>query len=433
MTKQPARSGVSTTLDLPGDFRLLLYLFIGFRLMMAVVYQPYTFDLYEADGTPTLAERGMTSFGDFRYFYRLSQLTDDNDLPYRDYWYEFPPVWPVVFIGLYGLMSLRGDIDYASWAAALGLLLTVCDVGNLFLLRRLARRLHGDGMAAALSWLYAILAAPLIFPWWNFEPLVLFLILLALAWLLEGRMERSAVVTALGVLTKYMPVLVLPAVWRFYDRRAAIRYTVISLVIAAGTAGLLIAWGGEMAQASLLAQGNRASYQSFWALIDGNMETGHFAGLDERYDPDAAYTPVGHDAVIPWWLRLIPFAAVGLFIYTRRMRRDDQGVVAFFTVTVVLFFLWAQGWSPQWALTLMPLILLNFPDLNGVLLCLIIAFAGFVEYPALFMRTAETDGAISGALVMPFVLIILFRTALLIGIVVALYIRLTGEDNYAAA
>lgn len=433
MTKQPSHGGVSTAFDLLADFRLLLYLFIGFRLTMAIVYQPYTFDLYEADGTPTLAERGMTSFGDFRYFYRLAQLSDDGDWPYRDYWYEFPPVWPALFIGLYRLMSLRGDIDYASWAAALGLLLTAFDVGNLFLLRRLARRLHGDGMAAALPWLYAILAAPLIFPWWNFESLVLFLVLLALVWLLDGRGDRSAVVTALGVLTKYMPALALPAVWRFYDRRAAFRYTAISLGLATVTAGLLIAWGGEMAQASLLAQGSRASYQSIWALIDGNMETGHFAGLDKRYDPDAAYTPAGHDAVISWWLRLIPFAAVGLFIYTRRMRRDDQGVVAFFTMTVVLFFLWAQGWSPQWALTLTPLILLNFPDRNGVLLCLIIAFAGFVEYPALFMRTAETDGAISGALVMPFVLIILFRTALLIGIAAALYARLTGEGDYAAA
>ncbi|MBN2305422.1 MAG: hypothetical protein JXQ72_13135 [Anaerolineae bacterium] len=433
MSKCDSHSGASSALDLLSDFRLLLYLFFGFRLTMAIVYQPYTFDLYEQSGVPTLAERGMSSFGDFRYFYELARLSDDGDLPYRDYWYEFPPVWPAVFIGLYRVMSLRGEIDYASWASALGLIMTVFDVGNLLLLRRLAGRLHGDGMAVALPWLYAVLAAPLIFPWWNFEPLVLFLLLLALLWLLEGQVNRSAVMVAVGTLTKFIPVLVLPVIWRFREQRDAIRYTAIVLVIVLAVLGLMLAWGGDLAMSSLLAQFSKGSYQSIWALLDGNMGTGRFIELDQRFDPDTAYEPVGSDPVIPWWLRLIPFAALGWFVFTRRMRRDDQGVVAFFTLTLVIFFLWAQGWSPQWALTLTPLLLLNFPDRNGVLLCLVIAFASFVEYPALFMRTAETNGEISGALVMPYVMIIVARTALLAGIVGALYMKLTEDRDHAPA
>lgn len=415
------------------DFRLLLYLFIGFRLTMAVVYQPYTFELCEADGAPALAERGLTSFGDFRYFYRLAQLSDEGELPYRDYWYEFPPMWPAVFLGLYHLMSARGAIDYASFATALGLLLTAFDVGNLLLLRRLARRLHGETVAIALPWLYALLAAPLVFAWWNFELLVLFLLLLALTWLLEGQTDRSAGVVALGVLTKYLAVLLLPAIWRFYERREALRFTVIAVIGVAVVIAPMLAWGGEMAAASLLAQAHRSSYQSIWALVDGNMTTGRFAELDDRYDPDTAAEPVGNAPVIPAWLRLVPFAALGLFIFTRPARQNEAGIVAFFTVTLVLFFLWAQGWSPQWALTLTPLVLLNFPGRNGVLICLLLVFAGFVEYPAIFMRTAETNGEISGSQVLPYVVLIVFRTALLGGLVVALYGRLREEGAHAAA
>ncbi len=60
----------SKTMSLPpliGDVRLLVYLFVGFRLIMAMVYQPYVFEVYEPDDgeyTPTTLERGMSTFGD---------------------------------------------------------------------------------------------------------------------------------------------------------------------------------------------------------------------------------------------------------------------------------------------------------------------------------------------------------------------------------
>jgi uncharacterized membrane protein len=273
----------------------------------------------------------------------------------------------------------------------------------------------------ALSWLYAVLVAPVIFPWWTFETMVVFFTLLALDWLLEGRDRQSASLTALGTLTKYTPILVLPTVWRFYDRRRAVQYTIIAVILVAVVLGALVAWGGRMAVASLLAQFNKASYQSVWALIDGNKRTGSFTGPETRFDADNAFEPYGNDPVIPPVVRLIPFAALGLYMFTRRLRQDDRGVVAFFTVTLVLFFLFVQGWSPQWILTLTPLILLNFPNREGVLVCLVLSLVSFVEYPVLFMRAGDTAGEIAGALVLPYVLVILMRTALLVGLVAALY------------
>jgi hypothetical protein len=390
------------------DFRLLLYLFIGFRLIMGIVYQPYTFDLYEKNGAPAIVERGMSSFGDLRYYYYFADLTKTGRLPYRDYWYEFPPVSILLFTGVYDLGRLRGEISYMSWATIIGLIMLAFDVGNLILLRWLGRRLHGDHAAMAL---------------------VVFLMLLALVWLLEGRENRSALVTVCGVLTKYTPILVLPAVWRFYDRRRAARYTLIVLLLVGLVLALMIAWGGRMAEGSLLAQFHKASYQSVWALIDGNLRTGRFIDPDQRSEAETAFRPYGNSPVIPAWLRLIPFTAAGLYLFTRRLRQDDRGVVAFFSITVVLFFLWAQGWSPQWALTLTPLILLNFPDRNGVLLCLVIEFISFVEYPALFMRTAQTGGEIAGSLLPTYVMIIVVRTALLIGLAAALYRLLTRKES----
>ncbi len=410
------------------DTRLLVYLFVGFRLVMAMVYQPYAFEVYELDQgqyVPTTLERGLSTFGDLRYYYQFAELVDAGELPYHDFWHEFPPVWITLFSGVYAVMGLRGEVDFTAWATALGLIMTVFDVGNLLLLRRLGRRLHGEGVGTALAWIYAVLAAPLIFPWWTFETMVAFLILAALVCLLEGRDRESALLTALGTLTKYTPILLLPAVWRYYDRQRALRYTLISAGVVIVVLGGLLAWGGRMAWASLLAQFNKASYQSVWALVDGNMRTGSFTGPETRFDADNAFEPYGNEPVIPALVRTLPFALAGLFVFTRRLRQDDHGILAFFSITVVLFFLWAHGWSPQWIVTLTPLILLNFPTRDGALVCLVLNLLCFVEYPVFFMRTGDTGGSISGALAVPYALTILLRTALLIGVAVGLYRRAT--------
>jgi hypothetical protein len=107
---------------------------------------------------------------------------------------------------------------------------------------------------------------------------------------------------------------------------------------------------------------------------------------------------------------------------TRRF--DNRGLVAFVTLALLIFFLQAQGWSPQWLTQIIPLLLLCFPNRDGVLLALLLSVVTFVEYPFLFIRTGDTGGAITGELVMPFTLLVLARTALLVGICFGLYRKL---------
>lgn len=419
----------TTSPPLLGDFRLLVMLFIVFRVALGVVYQPVVFDLYTDDGQPQAVERGLSAQGDLRYYFAFAQMSDQGDWPYRDYWHEFPPVWSIVFIGLYRLMSIVGSAEYGSWATALGLLMTTCDVGNVILLRRLALRLHGEAIAIALPWMYALFAFPVVISWWTFEPLVLFLLLGAL-WLLlnDERADRSAATTVFGVLTKYIGVLLLPAIWRFRSGRYALRYTAISIGIPLIVFGAMLAWGGAMAKASLLAQANKSSYQTVWALIDGNYGTGVFPSADAHRDADSAYELTGNAPMIPAVLRLIPFAALGGYVFWQTKRDDAQALVAFFALTVVLFFLWAQGWSPQWVVILTPLILLTYPVRAGVLACLVLGFMSVLEYPGLFTRAADTGGVLTGSLRSLFVLIVLLRTGILLAFAAALIARLTGSE-----
>ncbi len=394
------------------DSRILLYLFVGFRLMLLLVYQPL-----DSVGP------GVTAFGDFQHYYNLASLSSQGKLPYRDYWYEFPPVFPLISLAVYSLTGAQNG-SFTGYATLLGLILIGFDTANLILLRRIGQRLHGEATGAMLGWIYAVLAVPLVFSFWTFEPIVVCTILLAALWLIEGKDNRSAVAVAVGALTKLVPLIVLPAVWRFRPIREALRYTVIALVITAiGLLGLL-AVAGPFGLPSLLAQFNKASYQSPWALLDQNYKTGNFGPISDHFDPAKAYEPLGNPPVIPSWLRSIIFGAIGFAVYARTRRWDDRGLIAFIGITVTLFFLWSQGWSPQWQMVLVPLILLNFPTRDGVLIGLVLALISFGEYPLLFSRTAATGGAIGPGQLPTFATIICVRTLLLAGFAFALYRRL---------
>jgi hypothetical protein len=416
MQVESKNSTVMTLSGLLGDFRLLVILFISFRLMLLMVYQPIV-----TDG----AERGIGAGGDRQYHYTLSALTDDGLYPFRDWWSEFPPVWYFLTTTVY---QLQGEnVNYGGWSMAIGLILLAFDTGNLILMRAIGTRLYGTNTGITLAWIYAISIAPMIFLWWNFENVVAFFLLLGLYWLLTKQENRSAVAVAIGALTKFTPALLFGAVFRFRDWKVAARF----VAIAAGLFVLvylpLFAQNAEMTLPSLTAQFGKASYQTVWALIDGNTRTGNFGTVESHLYPSTADDLQGNPPMIRSFVRLSIAAAIGLFVFLRTRRFDDRGLVAFVTITLLIFFLQAQGWSPQWLAQIVPLVLLAFPTKNGVLITVVLSMVVFTEYPVLFIRTGDTGGEIVGPMVMPFAVLVIARTLILVGLCVALYQKLRQE------
>jgi hypothetical protein len=414
MAKQPSSSGGLHLTALLADFGLLVMLFAGFRLILLMAYQPLLIGG---------VERGIAAGGDYLTYFQIASLSDSVGVPFRDWWSEFPPIWSFVSVLLYQLTGGR----YPEFAMLLGILVIVFDIGNLVLVRKIGAHLHGANTGMALAWVYALMIAPLIFTFWNFEPVVAFFLLLGVWWRLKGSEIPSAVAAALGALVKFTPTLIVGAVWRFRPRSSALRYTVVVLGLFVLVYIPFFAQNAAMTLPSLTAQFNKASYQTVWALLDDNYRTGNFGPLEDRLDPALASVVQGNPAVIPGWLRLGVAAAVGLFIYARTRRFDDKGLVAFVAVTLLIFFIQAQGWSPQWLAQIIPLVLLCFPSRDGVMIALILSFVTFAEYPFLFIRTGDTGGEIRGALVPSFAILVLTRTAILVGLCVALYRRLRQE------
>ncbi|MDX2159769.1 MAG: glycosyltransferase family 87 protein [bacterium] len=405
--------------DLKGllaDRRLLLILFFGLRLTLLIVYLP----LFSAG-----MERGMSAGGDTFTYFQLAGFSADGLLPFRDWWSEFPPIPHFLNVGIFSLLGTNAN--YTSFAMIFSLIMIGFDTGNLLLVRAMGTRLHGSLTGAALAWIYALLAVPMVFIWWNFEPMAAFFLLLGTYGLLRKHDVRAGVWAGIGALVKFTPALILGAAWRFRTPGKALRLTVITLAIFGLVYGFLFAQNAAMTWPSLTAQFNKASYQSVWALIDGNYRTGNFGPITDRLNPDRADDVQGNMPVVRGLVRLAAAAGIGLFVFLQARRQDDKGLVAFVTITLLIFFLQAQGWSPQWMAQIVPLVLLCFPSRQGVMVIVLLSLVTFLEYPFLFVRTGDTGGEITGALVLPFAVLVLTRTLILVGVCAALYRKLRQE------
>lgn len=398
------------------DVRLLVILFISFRLLLLIVYQPMLLDG---------VERGLSAGGDQAYYFGLAALSAQGLYPFVDWWSEFPPVWSHLTVLVY---QLGGD-HYTGWMMVIAQIMLAFDLGILLLIRRIGGLLHGPATGAALAWVYALLAAPFVFLYWTFETIVAFWLLLGLWWLLRGRDHASAVAAAIGALVKFTPALLLGAVWRYRGPRRALIYMALTLGIFGAAYIPLLLRDAPMTLPSLAAQFNKASYQTVWALLDGNMTTGIFGDITDRLHPARAYVLNGRPAVVPGLVRLAAAALIGLAAFALTRRFDDEGLVAFVGLTLLIFFLQAQGWSPQWVVQIIPLMLLAFPTRTGVLLIVILSTLVFAEYPLLFIRTGDSGGQITGGLVVPFAALVIVRTLLLIGWSAMLFGRLRQPSS----
>jgi hypothetical protein len=87
-------------------------------------------------------------------------------------------------------------------------------------------------------------------------------------------------------------------------------------------------------------------------------------------------------SIIPEYLKSILFAIpFGWFIFKYRSEYSPQAFLWFTMLTAAIFHIWSKGWSPQWAMLVIPLLLLSFPDRRGFSLILLLMGFTFIEWP----------------------------------------------------
>jgi hypothetical protein len=88
---------------------------------------------------------------------------------------------------------------------------------------RIARRLYGEKGALIRTLIFFALLAPLPYTWWYFDLITVFLTLIALDALLLRKEASSGTFIAMGMLAKWFPALLLPAVFRTWPLKKVLR------------------------------------------------------------------------------------------------------------------------------------------------------------------------------------------------------------------
>ncbi|MBK8050545.1 MAG: hypothetical protein IPK16_27640 [Anaerolineales bacterium] len=383
-------------------FLVLLTLFAGFRLLAVLLFRPGGF---------------IADNSDYDFYYAWGQTIPMGYTTFENLWTAYPPLFAALMLPVFEVSS-----RIAPWVEPrlffhllFGLELLLFEIGNLILMYRLALKLTGTERSAAPGAtalpiggaalippvLYALMFAPVYTLLGWFEAMPLFFLLLGLDLLLLTRRwgwVGSAVAAALGFLVKLTPVLLVPIAVRWFGARLSWHaartewfdrkspgnllrpalYVVVFTVVVVAVGLPLARFNPSLALSSFRVNSIRPPWQSVWALVEGYYGFG-LVPVDMRNMQ--GYVAGGQwETRLPWGLITVVFAAIFLWLYTRRYDWTRvRTPIAFAGVSVIWLFLYSKGWSPQFAVWIIAFLVLLQPNLRGVLIALTLTILNAVE------------------------------------------------------
>ncbi|HSM24905.1 MAG TPA: hypothetical protein VK856_08595 [Anaerolineaceae bacterium] len=322
----------------------------------------------------------LHGLGDFpNYFYVVSL----PGFPYFDYWTEYPPLFAFTL----ELLNFITHNNQFLFDFLLYFIISVSGSLCIWLFSKIAIILKKDNNEVLLlTAIYFSFLAFVSYSWWYFDLVVVSFSLFSIYYLLKMKDPQAGIFLSLGVLSKWFPLILLPTIYKYKGWKSFVKILLITVILTLIIWATLLLISPDMTIASLVSQPSRSSWQTIWALIDGNLNTGAFVPTENRLDPTNSTLVFGNPAKIPAWMTLIFFGGLGLIIMHKIRNYSHESMLAFIGITWILFLLWSPGWSPQWILYLFPLILLTLPHNTGLLITFLLSFISLLEWPVLLGR-----------------------------------------------
>ena len=349
-----------------GSLATILVLFVTLRLTVLFFFSP----------------QGLwNNYTDFQFYYNTAALSEHGRLPFVNMWYEYPPLLAYIPQAAYMITNMLApdaspDFHFAVFLRVLGSILLAFDAGCLVLMHRMGRMAWGVQRADYIAWAYSGLALPLAMLPYAHQIVAAFFLLFAVERFMAGRYNISALALGLGIAAKLTPVFFLAPAVRFLwpDRKGILRY--VTLVICAAVVvylPFLFLGGAPWIAASFRALASASSYGTVGALLDNNWSPGYYGPLETRLSLALAGMRYGNPPVLPGILVLLFFASLYAIVLFRTLRSKEPAQLLWFTtLSLLIFQLWSKGWSPQYALMLLPFLLLAVPDGRGVAAALLL-------------------------------------------------------------
>lgn len=396
---------ISARLSEHQSFLWLWLAFLALRVLSLIALRPGGF----------IANEGP----DQTYYFNMARLVGSGQLPFINFWMEYPPLMPWL-----AALAYRLSLTVAPWGNAIfafnfifRLFMLPFEAVTLIAVYGSALRWQPRDKALMVAALWALLFAPLFaFLTW-YDSITLCFLIVGLYAILAQRPILAGGALGLGLLAKVMPIVIWPIGWlTFKAWRQRLAY-VLSTFVVVGTVVLpLLIAAPEYMLAMVRSLASVSSWETVWALLEGYSGYGLVAPLAVRNDPAAAQFAI-HPATLPWPLITTIFGVIYLAIITRPIDwRDRSKVVLGALFSFSLFVLYNKGYSPQWATYLGTLALLALPTGRGLGYALLLGGALVAEWPIGFLMFGNQAGI--------FAIIVIVRTFIIAALCIEAISRL---------
>ena len=344
--------------------------FLALRLPLLVLITPWG-----------LYERGS----DFGAYAQRAQLGDNGLLPYLDYWLEYPPLFPWLTT-LARTLSGGEAGGYERFDVMLGLLLLVFETGVLIFTYLIAERIHGRATAYRVATFYTLLFLPLYLSRRSFEALPLFFAMGGLYLVIRNRRHTAAAMLAFGFMAKVFPAVFMLVLLR--SRRLGAGWREVMTFVATGlvVALPLLVAGPRFFIASYQNMLARPPWESLWALTSGYYSFGwvhRVRTVTETATEFAQGVPLPPAATA--LLTALLLLAYVYVLMRAPVLESALAVVRFAIVVLVIFAIYLKGWSPQFIVWFVPLVLIAYPGPRGFAIAAGFSLLAVLENSAYFV------------------------------------------------
>jgi uncharacterized membrane protein len=308
-------------------------------------------------------------FGDVSLYATDAHRMLHGQIPYRDFFFEYPPGALVVFIA--------PAVWIAHYTVLFKILMALLGVVTLCVAAAVAASASQTPRrsAVALAWIAAmpLLLGPLVLDEYDIWPALI--TCLALLALLRGRDGVGAGLLGFGAATKVFPAAILPAVLVWVYRRSGRRASLRALAIAAGVAAatyvvfVVIAPGGVWAGIDIhLRRGLQKESLGSAILFALDRFGAYKAHIDEANPHWTELTGPAGDALATVSSLFQIAAAIAVAWIAARRRLDARTLLYAAAAAVAGFVAFGKVFSPQYLIWLVPLVALAGGLVENVLL-----------------------------------------------------------------
>jgi hypothetical protein len=290
-------------------------------------------------------------FGDVELYQRFARQMLDGQVPYRDFFVEYPPGSLLSFI-------VPGLISTAHFLVVFKSLMALCGVATLLLAARIAERRTVLLVTMALS---PLAIGPLALDEYDLWPTLV--TVGALVALVRGRDRLGCGLLGLGAATKIFPAAILPAALVWIYRRSGARACAYAFAAFCGVAGIvygafaLVAPGGVWysieVQARRGLQKESLGSAVLYVLDQLGLYAAHIHQTNARWTQLTG--PAGDTLATASTVAQLGAAILAAVLVARRAP-DARTLLCAAAAAVAGFVAFGKVFSPQYLIWLVPLV-----------------------------------------------------------------------------